>query len=115
MAERVQKVLAAAGHGSRRAIEAWIKAGRLAINGVPAKLGDRITGKERITLDNRPLRLAQGVHRYIIYNKPEDEITSRSDPEGRRTVFDSLPKLTGSRWVAITPFQWACQPPDFVT
>ena len=103
MAERVQKVLAAAGHGSRREIERWIRDRRLTINGRPAELGDRVSGEEKFVLDNRPLRVrtASPVHRHIIYNKPDNEITSRSDPEGRRTVFDSVPHLSGARWVAV--------------
>jgi len=103
MPERIQKVLAAAGHGSRREIERWIGEGRLAVNGRPAELGERVSGDERFTLDNRPLRVrvAQAVHRHIIYNKPEHEITSRADPEGRRTVFESLPHLSGARWIAV--------------
>ena len=103
MPERVQKVLAAAGHGSRRQIESWIREGRLAIDGRVAELGDRVSGAERFTLDNRPLRVrpAPSVHRHIMYHKPVDEITSRSDPEGRRTVFESLPKLSGGRWIAV--------------
>ena len=103
MPERVQKVLAAAGHGSRREIEAWIQASRLSIDGRIALLGDKVTGSEAITLDGRrlTLRAAAEVHRHLIYNKPANEITSRSDPEGRRLVFDSLPKITGSRWIAV--------------
>ncbi len=103
MPERVQKVLAAAGHGSRREIEAWIQASRLSIDGRVAVLGDKITGLEAIKLDGRrlSLRAAAEVHRHLIYNKPANEITSRSDPEGRRLVFDSLPKITGSRWIAV--------------
>ena len=103
MPERVQKVLAGAGHGSRRKIEAWIREGRLAIDGRTAKLGDTVRGDERITLDGRQLEV-QAVppsHRYIIYNKPEGEIVARSDPEGRDTVFEKLPKLKGARWVAV--------------
>lgn len=103
MPERVQKVLAGAGHGSRRLVEQWIREGRLAIDGRTAQLGDTVTGDERITLDGRPLAV-QAVppsHRYIIYNKPEGEIVARSDPDGRRTVFESLPKLKGARWVAV--------------
>ena len=103
MPERVQKVLAAAGHGSRREIEAWIQASRLSIDGRVAALGDKVTGSEAITLDGRrlPLRASAEVHRHLIYNKPANEITSRSDPEGRRVVFDSLPKIKGSRWIAV--------------
>ena len=103
MPERVQKVLAAAGHGSRRQIESWIREGRLAIDGRVAELGDRVSGTERFTLDNRPLKVrpAPSVHRHIVYHKPVDEISSRSDPEGRRTVFESLPTLSGARWVAV--------------
>lgn len=103
MSERVQKVLAAAGHGSRREIEGWIKAGRLTIDGRTAGLGDKVSGSERFALDQRPLkvRAKKPVHRHIIYHKPDNEITTRSDPEGRRTVFESIPKLSGARWVAV--------------
>lgn len=103
VAERVQKLLAASGHGSRREIEGWIREGRLSIDGKPAELGDQIEGTERITLDGRPLRLAKTtqLHRHIAYHKPSDELTSRKDPEGRKVVFDALPKLKDARWVAV--------------
>ena len=103
MADRVQKILAAAGHGSRRKVETWIREGRLAIDGRVAELGDHIEGTEQITLDGRPLSM-KGItqqHRHILYNKPDNEVTSREDPAGRRLVFDSLPELKGRRWVAV--------------
>ena len=103
MAERVQKVLAAAGHGSRREVERWIKEGRLRIDGRIAQLGNSVTGEEKFVLDGRKLAVkrSKSPHQFLIYHKPGDEITSRNDPDGRRIVFDSLPKLHGSRWVAI--------------
>jgi len=103
LADRIQKVLAASGHGSRRKIETWIREGRLKIDGKLAELGDHIEGTEKITFDGRPLavRSSEQTHRHIIYHKPSDELTSRDDPDGRKLVFDSLPHLSGARWVAV--------------
>lgn len=104
MTEKLQKVLARAGLGSRREIEKWIAEGRIAINGKPAKLGDRIDLNVNITIDNRPVILRpqqMAKQRVIIYHKPEGEVCTRSDPEGRPTVFENLPRLRNQRWIAV--------------
>ena len=102
---RIQKVLADAGLGSRREIEGWITAGRIEINGRLAKLGDRLGPGDPIRLDGKPLRLAPATAaeplRVIAYHKPEGEIVTRQDPEGRPTVFERLPPLLQGRWIAI--------------
>lgn len=103
--ERVQKVLAQIGLGSRREIEAWISAGKVLINGEPAILGSKITANDKIMVNGRQVsrqKIAADVaHRVLMYHKPVGEICTRSDPQGRITVFNSLPKLTGQRWVAV--------------
>ena len=103
MAERLQKWLAGLGYGSRRELERWITAGRVTVDGEPAELGIRVTGEERIVVDGKPVRIVNRLQkqRTIIYHKPPGELCSRTDPEGRRTVFDSLPRLRGARWVTV--------------
>lgn len=103
MGERVHKLLAAAGLGSRREIETWIRERRLTIDGRTATLGQSVEGHEQFALDGRRLRIrsAPAAPRHLLYHKPPDEIVSRSDPQGRRTVFDSLPRAKGSRWIAV--------------
>jgi 23S rRNA pseudouridine2605 synthase len=104
MSEKLQKVLARAGLGSRREIETWITAGRVKVNNEIAKLGDRVELAEKIEVDGRVIRLesAKPVKcRVLMYHKPVGEICARSDPEGRPTVFDKLPNLRGQRWIVI--------------
>ncbi|NGP54598.1 23S rRNA pseudouridine(2605) synthase RluB [Thioalkalivibrio sp. XN8] len=99
---RIHKLLADAGLGSRREIERWIAEGRVMVEGRPAEVGERLTGRERIAIDGRPLRLTEpSRHRYLAYHKPADEVCTRRDPDGRRTVFDALPRLRGQRWIAV--------------
>jgi 23S rRNA pseudouridine2605 synthase len=102
-AERLQKRLAAAGYGSRREVEGWIRAGRLRVNGRAAQLGDRAGPDDRIELDGRPLELGgkSSVPRVLAYHKPEGELVTRADPEGRPTVFQRLPPVPGGKWVAV--------------
>lgn len=102
--EKLQKLLARIGLGSRRGLEEIIKAGRISINGKVATLGDRASLTDEIRVDGRPVRLKaerEKRRRVLAYYKPEGEICSVSDPEGRPTVFDRLPKLTGDRWVMV--------------
>lgn len=104
MSERLQKLLAASGHGSRRQIEQWIRAGRVTVNGHVAELGERADVDADIRLDDRPLRQIDGataVREVLIYHKPASEVTTRSDPEGRPTVFERLPSPQAGRWIVI--------------
>ena len=102
--ERIQKVLANAGYGSRREIERWIEAGEVKVNGRPARLGDRVTPDDNIVIGRRRVgawRLTEVEQRVVIYNKPEGEVVTRSDPGGRPTVFRRLPRLKSGRWIAV--------------
>jgi 23S rRNA pseudouridine2605 synthase len=101
--ERLHKVLARAGVGSRRQVEQWIAEGRVTVNGVTATVGQRIGPDDRVALDGRviPRLDIAPKARVIIYHKPEGEVCTRVDPEGRPTVFDNLPRLRGARWIAI--------------
>jgi 23S rRNA pseudouridine2605 synthase len=100
--EKLQKVLANRGLGSRREIEGWIEAGRVRVNGRPATLGDRVGPSDRIELDGRPLRRpAQLRPRALLLNKPEGVVCTRHDPERRPTCFDGLPRLAAGRWISV--------------
>lgn len=104
MSERLQKVLARVGLGSRRTIEQWITQGRITINGKPAKLGDKVDKNTNICIDGKPVAaslMTRSAKRIILYNKPLGEVTSRKDEKGRTTVFENLPKLTKGRWISI--------------
>lgn len=101
--EKLQKVLARAGLGSRREMERAIEAGMVRVNHREAKLGDRVTPDDAISYRGEAVKVqAQSARqRVLLYNKPEGEICSRQDPEGRRTVFENLPKLQGERWISV--------------
>ena len=101
---RIQKYLADAGVASRRKVEGWIAAGRLSVNGQRAVPGQRVTGGEKYRLDGRllPVRAPNSAAaRVIAYNKPEGELVTRDRRARHRTVFAALPRLRGSRWVAV--------------
>lgn len=103
--ERLQKVLAQAGMGSRREMEEWIAAGRITVNGEVATLGMRVVEGDVVRADNkRSIRIRledTRLPRVLLYHKQEGEIVSRDDPEKRTSVFDKLPKLSGMKWIAI--------------
>src|SRR5699024_2776674 len=104
MSEKLQKVLARTGMGSRRELETWISAGRVSVNGSVAKLGDRVTNKDLIRVDGRIVNTPKEeeiARRIIMYHKPAGEVCSRNDPQGRPTVFENLPRLRNLRWVLV--------------
>jgi 23S rRNA pseudouridine2605 synthase len=101
--EKLQKVLAQAGFGSRRMMEEWIVAGCVSVNGEPATLGMRVAEGDLVKAEHRTIRVGESdrAARVLLYHKPEGEIVSRDDPEKRTSVFDKLPKLRGQKWIAI--------------
>ncbi|MDF2868117.1 MAG: ribosomal large subunit pseudouridine synthase [Gammaproteobacteria bacterium] len=105
MSEKLQKILANAGLGSRRALEEWIKNGRVKLNGKVAELGARATIEDKIEVDGRLIRFnhhfAEEQPAVLLYHKPAGEVCTRSDPEGRPTVFDNLPRVRNKRWVIV--------------
>ena len=104
MSEKLQKVLARAGFGSRRELETWISQGRIRVNGRVAVLGDRVGVDDKVVVDGKklsPQGKTKDSRRILLYNKPEGEISSRDDPKKRSTVYDGLPGLRHSRWVSV--------------
>ncbi|MHB1592005.1 MAG: 23S rRNA pseudouridine(2605) synthase RluB [Sulfuricella sp.] len=101
--QKLQKILAQAGLGSRRDMEELIKSGRVTVNGQVAELGARIGDEDMVRVDRKNVRVrpAGRMPRIMLYHKPEGEIVSRDDPEGRPSVFDRLPQMRTSKWIAI--------------
>lgn len=104
MSEKIQKILANAGLGSRREIEKWISAGRVSVNGSIATLGDRATLEDTFRVDGNVVGLKKSEEIYtrvLAYHKPIGEVCTVKDPQGRPTVFDKLPKTSFGRWIGI--------------
>jgi 23S rRNA pseudouridine2605 synthase len=102
--ERLQKVLATSGLGARRGLEERILKGEILLNGEVPEMGAQVKAGDRISVDGKSflVKLQEGDYgRILIYNKPDGEVTTRHDPEGRRTVFERLPRIKGARWIAI--------------
>ncbi len=101
--QRLHKLLALAGLGSRREMETLIESGRVTINGQVATVGAAVSEYDIVRVDSRPIRLSfePELPKVLIYHKPEGEIVSQDDPEGRASVFDKLPRVRGAKWIAI--------------
>ena len=101
--QRLHKLLALAGLGSRREMEKLVESGRVTVNGQIAQVGAAVTAEDVVRVDCRPVRLPFNpeLPQVLIYHKPDDEIVSADDPEGRASVFDKLPRIKGAKWIAI--------------
>lgn len=102
--ERLHKVLANAGLGSRRMLEQRIAGGEIHVNGAAAETGSSVRAGDRVEVDGKQFIVATDQHEHaqvLMYHKPEGELTTRDDPEGRPTVFENLPPLNGSRWISV--------------
>ena len=101
--QRLHKLLALSGLGSRREMEALIESGRVTINGQVATVGAAVTEYDIVRVDSRPIRLSfePALPKVLIYHKPEGEIVSQDDPEGRASVFDKLPRVRGAKWISV--------------
>lgn len=104
--ERLQKILAQAGVGSRREMEEWIAAGKVSVNGEVATLGQSVIPTDKVKVGGRLINIrftgaGARAPRVLIYHKPEGEIVSRDDPDGRPSVFAALPRMRGGRWIAV--------------
>lgn len=104
MSEKIQKVLARAGFGSRRKMEEWIQEGRIKVNRQVATLGDRISETDHVSLDGKSIseqRLFATTRRVLMYHKDIGKVCTRSDPEGRKTVFEDFPHIKPGRWILV--------------
>ena len=101
--QKLHKVLAQSGLGSRRAMEEWIREGKITVNGAVAGIGTRVKPTDLIRVGRKVIRWPSSdrVPRVLLYHKPEGEIVSHDDPEGRASVFEKLPSLRGAKWLAV--------------
>lgn len=104
--ERLQKILAQAGVGSRREMEEWIAAGKVSVNGVVATIGQSVIPTDKVKIGGRLINIrftgsSARPPRVLMYHKPEGEIVSRDDPDGRPSVFAALPRMRGGRWINV--------------
>ncbi|MCK4840561.1 MAG: pseudouridine synthase [Methylococcales bacterium] len=102
--ERIQKVLARGGIGSRREVERWVEEGRLQVNGEKATPGIHLKSGDQVSINGRSVnweKYTMQPTRVIVYNKPTGEVVTRRDPQGRPVVFSRLPKLDIGRWIAV--------------
>jgi 23S rRNA pseudouridine2605 synthase len=101
--DKLHKVLADAGIGSRREMEELIVAGRVSVNGQPAHVGQRVLPTDQVRINGKPLQRRQPgkLPRVLIYHKPSGEIVSHDDPQARPSVFERFPKVSGGRWISV--------------